>query len=256
MPSTKTAQGRAAGLISSDWSECLSPSGPFDPISFTWPKLEDSLEGIFRSYTQGRISMSEAMRQVKEMLPEELTQELMDKYLQDRFCSYQGVPELIHWCRENGLAFMINSTGTIGYFQRALALGLLPEIDLLSACSLLRYPPGQQDPEHILELREITDKPLNTASAAEILEVPFNQVVVMGDSAGDGPHFQWAQEQGARSIGCMTKASLQDFCQEHHVQISAYIGPSYAPGQGRDPEAEDSTDFRDLIPLLQKWLLE
>lgn len=32
-------------MISSDWSECLAPSGPFDPIAFVCPELEAGVGG-------------------------------------------------------------------------------------------------------------------------------------------------------------------------------------------------------------------
>jgi hypothetical protein len=33
-------------VVSSDWSECLSPNGPFDPISFNYPELSGQLSNI------------------------------------------------------------------------------------------------------------------------------------------------------------------------------------------------------------------
>jgi len=44
-------------VISSDWSECLSPSGPFDFIAFNFPQLALELDEIFRSYTGNRIPL-------------------------------------------------------------------------------------------------------------------------------------------------------------------------------------------------------
>ncbi|MGA8831743.1 MAG: hypothetical protein ACLQT6_17200 [Desulfomonilaceae bacterium] len=38
-------------IVSSDWNECLAPSGPFDPISFTYPDLEPELSDLFAQYT-------------------------------------------------------------------------------------------------------------------------------------------------------------------------------------------------------------
>ena len=34
-------------IFSSDWSECLSPSGPFDFIGFAYPQLGSELQEIF-----------------------------------------------------------------------------------------------------------------------------------------------------------------------------------------------------------------
>jgi hypothetical protein len=28
------------GMLSSDWSQCLSPNGPFDPLIFLYPEME------------------------------------------------------------------------------------------------------------------------------------------------------------------------------------------------------------------------
>ena len=42
------ARRKYKAMISSDWSECLSPNGPFDPIAYNYPNLTDALEQIFR----------------------------------------------------------------------------------------------------------------------------------------------------------------------------------------------------------------
>jgi hypothetical protein len=56
-----------SSLISSDWSECLSPSGPFDVISFTYPYLEQEVKKIFSAYTGNLIPLSEANRRIEAL---------------------------------------------------------------------------------------------------------------------------------------------------------------------------------------------
>ncbi|MDQ1238628.1 MAG: hypothetical protein QG577_813, partial [Thermodesulfobacteriota bacterium] len=61
-------------VISSDWSECLSPNGPFDPFAFTYPQIKGQLERIFREYTGNIISLGQAVASLKALIPEGLTQ--------------------------------------------------------------------------------------------------------------------------------------------------------------------------------------
>ena len=89
-------------VFSSDWSECLSPSGPFDFIAWNFPQLRASLEEVFRAYTGNRISLGAACDRVRQALPGPVTAEMMDAYLDREFAVYRGVPELIEWCREAG----------------------------------------------------------------------------------------------------------------------------------------------------------
>jgi len=35
-------------MVSSDWNECLAPTGPFDPVSFHYPDLTSELSGVFK----------------------------------------------------------------------------------------------------------------------------------------------------------------------------------------------------------------
>ena len=153
-------------VFSSDWSECLSPSGPFDFIAWNFPQLRASLDEVFRAYTGNRISLGAACDRVRQSLPEPVTAEMMDAYLDREFAVYRGVPELIEWCRGQGVLFMLNTTGMIGYFQRVFAKGLLPRVPVISANPLVRYPASASDPETILELTETADKGRNTASLA------------------------------------------------------------------------------------------
>jgi hypothetical protein len=85
-------------MISSDWSECLAPSGPFDPISFVCPELEADLSQVFRQYTGNQITLSEATRRVGGLLPKPIIEKQMDAYLDAAFMMYRGVTDLIRWC--------------------------------------------------------------------------------------------------------------------------------------------------------------
>jgi 2-hydroxy-3-keto-5-methylthiopentenyl-1-phosphate phosphatase len=241
-------------ILSSDWSECLSPSGPFDFIAFAYPQLAPELKEVFRSYTGNRISLSEASVRIEKILPGSITPEMMDAYLDRSFAVYQGVPELIEWCSSQGILFMLNTTGMIGYFQRVFAKGLLPRVPVLSANPLFRYPAGASDPPFILDLHETQDKGRNTAAVVAQMGIPAERVIVMGDSGGDGPHFEWANRAGAFIIGSMTKHSLATYCDEQGIVIGRRFGLVYGPGETRDVEREMAIDFRALISTIEEAL--
>jgi hypothetical protein len=242
------------GILSSDWSECLSPSGPFDFIAFNFPQLEPVLNEIFRSYTGNRISLGEAGLRIKSILPEPVTTDMMDAYLDQAFAVYRGVPELIKWCLSHGILFMINTTAMIGYFQRVFAKGLLPRVPVLSANPLIRFAASGADPGDVRELNETRDKGKNTAAVVQHFAIPGGRIVVMGDSGGDGPHFEWAERAGAFIIGSMTKHSLSSYCRERDIPIRLRFGVSYGEGEGRDVEKEKRFDFMDLVEPLQAIL--
>jgi phosphoserine phosphatase len=171
----------------------------------------------------------------------------MDAYLDRAYAVYRGVPELIEWCLSKGILFMLNTTGMIGYFQRVFAKGLLPQIPVLSANPMFRYSASATDPPTILDLIETRDKGRNTAAMAAGMGIPANRVIVMGDSGGDGPHFEWAHRAGAFTIGSMTKHSLSSFCRGRDIPIRLQFGVSYEKGAVRDEKKEKGVDFRDLI---------
>ena len=160
------------GLISTDWNGCLAPCGPFDAIAFHYPALAPELTRIFGRYTANVITLGQAARRVERLMPGPLPPARMDAYLQSAFVTYKGVPELIEWCAREGVLFMVNTTGMIGYFQRALALGLLPSLPALSAHAMVRFAPGASDPAWIYELNETDDKALHTAAMAQKAGVP------------------------------------------------------------------------------------
>lgn len=242
-------------IVSSDWSECLAPCSPFDFISFNYPELTTSLETIFKQYTGNRISLGAAALQIQKILPNPVTENQMDAYLEHSFSTYPGVPELIQWCLSKDIAFMINSTGMVGYFQRIFAKGFLPEIPMLSAHPLVRYPRQNSDPRQIYSLIEIKDKARNTQAAMKALQIPPNKVIIMGDSGGDGPHFEWGAKVNAFLIGSMTKASLETYCLAKKIKINFKFGISYAQGQNMDLKKEMQVNFMDLSSCIEELLM-
>ncbi|MBI5552282.1 MAG: hypothetical protein HY911_12305 [Desulfobacterales bacterium] len=240
-------------LVSSDWNECLAPCGPFDVVGFHFPELAPRVEAIFRSYTTNAIPLGSAIDEVARLLPEPIGMERMDAYLRSAFATYRGVAELMAMCREQGILFMINTTGLRGYFQRAVALRLLPPPAALSAHPLIAFEEGP-GAGPFYPLLEIADKARNTAAAAAHFKIPPEKIILMGDSGGDGPHFQWGVRVGARLIGCMVKASLGDYCRRAGIVLHHRFGPVYAAGEPKDPRREAGCDFRDLFETIASAL--
>ena len=238
------------GMISSDWSQCLSPNGPFDALSFLYPELRADLDQIFTRYTGNEISLGQAVDRVNGLLPAWPTVRRMDDYLESCFDIYDGVRELIRWCRRHDILFMINSTGFMGYFQRAVELGLLPTVPVLSAHPMLRFDTGDQDPRHMIELNEVEHKARNSDAMAAKLSIPRKRIVIMGDSGGDGPHFAWGDKAGATLIGSMTKPSLGTYCRERGITIHHLFGHTYGPDEKISPEKERGYNFLNLTDVI------
>ncbi len=245
-----------SAMVTSDWNECLAPSGPFDAIAFHYPDHRPLLESVFRDYTGNRIPLAAAIDRIGALLPGGITQTQMDAFLARGFTAYRGVRELIEWCAGNGVLFMINTTAVIGFFQRALALKLLPPVAALAAHPWVRYAAGPADPATIFDLFATSDKARHSAAAAAQFNIPPERIIVIGDSGGDGPHFEWGAHTGARLVASMAKPSLQDYCRRHAIRIDHHFGCTYAEGQPRDPEREQGYDFKDLIPVIEKMLHE
>jgi len=241
-------------MVSSDWSECLSPNGPFDPIAFTYPHLEPELASIFRSYTGNAISLTEATQRIARLLPAPFTVEQMDRYLDASFATYTGVPDLIEWCLNRDILFMLNTTGTQAYFQRVLARGLLPRVPVVAANPMISFQGSHKDECFVHEVLEITDKPKNTEAVMRAHGITTDKVIVMGDSGGDGAHFAWGAQSGAFLIGSMTKDSLNSYCQRVGAKIDLRFGASYGPGEKRDIAREMSVNFMDLTAVIEKRL--
>jgi 2-hydroxy-3-keto-5-methylthiopentenyl-1-phosphate phosphatase len=241
-------------LISSDWNECLAPSGPFDPITYAYPEMGPELSAIFREYTGNRIPLEFAIRKIDVLLPEPFPMSQMDDFLDTSFSIYGGVPEFIEWAKTRDILFMINTTGMQGFFQRAIEKKLIPEVPLVAANPLISYPDDQNQSRYRFTVKNIQDKPRNTEAAAGSVGIPSNRVIVIGDSGGDGPHFEWGASVGALIVGSMTKVSLTRYCEEKGIQIDQRFGISYAPDETRNLEWEMKFDFMDLTHVIDEFL--
>jgi len=245
-------KGKYIGLISSDWNECLAPCGPFDPIAFAYPELEADLYVIFRSYTNNQISLGEAGRRLGKLLPLPVSETKMDAYLEASFVTYRGVRDLIQWCTKHHILFMINTTGMQGYFQRAMAKDLLPQGIMVAANPMISYPGKETE---MYEVREIEDKAKNTAAVLREYSIPSQKLIIMGDSGGDGPHFEWGASVGAHLVGSMPKPSLEKLCRGKGIEINARFGVIYSEGEKRDLEREIAADFMGLVPMIEQVLM-
>jgi phosphoserine phosphatase len=242
------------GMLSSDWSQCLSPNGPFDPLIFLYPEMESELSMIFRRYTGNEISLGQAIDRINTSLPRWPSTDQLDRYLDNCFETYPGVPALIRWCRQNGILFMVNTTGFAAYFQRVFFKTLLPAFDVLSAQIKWSFHTEQNVPEHLVDLNEVEDKARNTAAVAHKFSIPHGRIILMGDSGGDGPHFQWGAKIGATLVGSMTKPSLSRYCSEREITIHHHIGHTYGTGEQVSIDKERDVDFRALIEIIEDVL--
>jgi 2-hydroxy-3-keto-5-methylthiopentenyl-1-phosphate phosphatase len=242
-------------LVSSDWNECLAPCGPFDFISFVYPELEPRFQMIFRQYTSNAITLGEAIGRLQGLLPGPITEQQMDAYLEHSFQTYTGVPELIDWCNDHGILFMINTTGMLGYFQRIFAKGLLPQVPALSAHPMTSYASRQTDPRYIYELFETQDKAKHTEAIMRLLNIPSRKVIIMGDSGGDGPHFEWGRSVGALLVGSMTKTSLEAYCRSRDISIDVRFGVTSTAESVKDRDKELQVDFVGLITTIEEILV-
>lgn len=247
----RQGKNRYRGMISSDWNECLAPCGPFDPIAFAYPELEEELSGIFRLYTGNLISLSEVTRRIGGLLPKPITERQMDAYLDASFITYRGVVDLLKWCKEHHVLFMINTTGMQGYFQKAIAKGMLPQGIVVAANPMISYPGHGKG---MYEVREIEDKAKNTETVMRLHAIPPKRVILVGDSGGDGPHFAWGASVGAHLVGSMTKPSLEKFCSNKGIDINTRFGVTSSEGEKRDPAREMTVDFMGLVPVIENVL--
>jgi 2-hydroxy-3-keto-5-methylthiopentenyl-1-phosphate phosphatase len=241
-------------IISSDWNGCLAPSGPFDVISHFHPHLDTELTRIFKTYTDNSLTLGEAFNAIERLLPEKITEEQMDAFLDQSFSTFPGVPELIEWCRGHEILFMVNTTGFQGYFQRIFSKKLLPQVPVVSAHPLIRYPEVRSSPFIFYDLFETFDKGKNTQAAMGRFDIPPKKIILLGDSGGDGPHFQWGVGQGALLIGSMTKPSLQSFCQKEKIAIDHHIPPL---DNRNDPIAingKPDFSFMDLADMIDAFV--
>ena len=243
---------RYKAIVSSDWNECLAPCGPFDFISFNLPEIGSQLTALFRQYTGNQITLGQAVGQIRKLLPNPVKPEQMDAYLDEAFTTYTGVANLIEWCLSNNILFMINTTGMIGYFQRVFARGLLPRVPVISAHPMVRYPENRSDPQYIYDLFETRDKVKNSEAVIRSLGIPPAKKILMGDSGGDGPHFEWGSKTGAFLIASMTKTSLDDYCSRKSIVINYRFGVDYSKEDKKDLQKEMQVNFMDLAATIEE----
>lgn len=241
-------------LVSSDWNECLAPCGPFDPILFVHPELRPALTAVFRKYTANEVSLGETVRRIRDSLPGPITQESMDAYLEASFLTYRGVPALMEWCSARGILFMINTTGTQGYFQRLFRKSLLPDGILVAANPLIHYPDEVNATQPMVDVLEIQDKAGNSERVMTDYGISPKRVILIGDSGGDGPHFEWGHSIGAFLIGCMTKPSLEVYCESRGISMDVRFGLCYPRRAPRDLGREMQVDFMALAPVIERAL--
>ncbi len=235
------SHGKIRAIVSSDWNECLSPARPFDILTFLYPEMKEEIKETFLLYTGNKISYSGAVKKIRSMLPRPIEISDVDRYLDSEFSVYKGARELVEWCKENHIIFMINTTGWMGYFQRVFDKGLFPLVDCLSASGFLKF---EKDLSFtcVYALEEIEDKPLNTSLAMDRFGV--KKAIIIGDSGGDGPHFVWGDQQGAFLIGSMAKPSLLKYCSNHGVSINLIVG---------DKESHD-IEVEKIISAIESFL--
>jgi hypothetical protein len=119
---------------------------------------------------------------------------------------------------------------------------------------MIRFPQASDGLRYVHEVREISDKPCSTEAVMRALNVPPSKILLIGDSGGDGPHFEWGASSGAFLVGSMTKHSLASYCQSRSIEISAYFGLRYGPQEKRDPEKEMKVDFMELARVIESVL--
>jgi len=243
---------RYKALVSSDWNQCLAPCGPFDFISFSLPEIEPQLNTIFQQYTGNQITLGQAVAQIRKLLPDPLKTEQMDAYLDQAFTTYTGVANLIEWCLSQNILFMINTTGMIGYFQRLFARGLLPRVPVIAAHPMVRFAESSSDPRFIFDLFETGDKAITSEAVNRSMGIPSDRTILLGDSGGDGPHFEWGSKTGAFLIGSMTKPTLDDYCRKKNIMINLRFGIDYTKDDKRDVRKEMQVNFMDLATTIEE----
>jgi hypothetical protein len=82
--------------------------------------------------------------------------------------------------------------------------------------------------------------------------IPARKVILLGDSGGDGPHFEWGAKTGAFLVSSMTKPSLNDYCRNKDITINLRFGLDYSRGQNKDPQKESQINFMDLANTIDE----
>ena len=117
---------------------------------------------------------------------------------------------------------------------------------------MVRYPENTSDPPHIYDLLETGDKAINTAAVTRSFGISSDRVILMGDSGGDGPHFEWGSKTGAFLIGSMTKSSLDEYCSKKNIEIDLRFGIDCTKDDEINALAEMQVNFMDLTTTIEQ----
>ena len=123
---------------------------------------------------------------------------------------------------------------------------------VVSAHPLIRYPQKTSDSCRIYELLETKDKSKNTSEVARSLAIPVAKIILLGDSGGDGPHFEWGKANGTFLVGSMTKPSLDVYCRDKDIDIDLRFGLDYSRPEKRNPQEEFQVNFMDLATTIEE----
>ena len=119
---------------------------------------------------------------------------------------------------------------------------------------MIRYPYSETDPHFTYDLLETQDKSKNTDRVMRSFGIHAKRAILIGDSGGDGPHFEWGAIQGAFLIGSMTKPSLKMFCEENGIKINLFFGISYNRDEEKNLEKKRLVDFMELSSIIEDIL--
>ena len=116
---------------------------------------------------------------------------------------------------------------------------------------MIRFSETGSDPRHIYDLFETGDKANNTETAIRSFGISSDRVVLMGDSGGDGPHFEWGSKTGAFLIASMTKSSLDEYCSKKNIEIDLRFGIDRTRDDKRNVREEMQVNFMDLATTIE-----
>ena len=102
------------------------------------------------------------------------------------------------------------------------------------------------------EILETGDKGINTDSVIRSLKIPGQKTILLGDSGGDGPHFEWGSRAGAFLVGSMTKPSLDNYCRGKKINLNLRFGLDYSQEEKTDRQKEMQVNFMDLSTTIEE----
>ena len=120
---------------------------------------------------------------------------------------------------------------------------------MISAHPMVTYP-QKTGAFGVYELLETHDKSKHTDAVARSQAIPAGKIILLGDSGGDGPHFEWGAANGAFLIGSMTKPSLDNYCRTKNIEINLRFGLDYTRCEALSLEKEMQIDFMDLTDTI------